>query len=119
MKGQGGMTAGSFDPDMLAGELATVVRAGAKPSLLIRSSLPTLFSLSRLQTTETTRKPVDDAFAVVDVLREAIDQLGDGPQGEAARVLFGLDPGASDLRLQHRRDRAVSPGARFACDGRL
>src|SRR5438874_2280932 len=100
------MTVGSLDPDTLARELAIVARVGAKPSLLRNSSLPTLFSLSQPRAATATGKPVDAAFAVVDMLRSAIEELGDGPQGEAARVLFALAPDALDLRLQDRRDRA-------------
>lgn len=47
------------------------------------------------------------AFGLETVLKEALDALGDGPYGEAARLLFGAVAGARGIQLKRRRELAA------------
>jgi hypothetical protein len=47
------------------------------------------------------------AFGLEEVLRSAIDALGDGPQGQAAELLFGAVVDTRGLPLKDRRRQAA------------
>lgn len=47
------------------------------------------------------------ALALDVLLRTAIDRLGNGPEGNATRLLFGVDPGSRGRPLKNRRRLAA------------
>jgi hypothetical protein len=51
--------------------------------------------------------PYDRAFALEQVLRAALDAMGDGPYGEAARLLLGAVPGTRGRAPRYRRQLAA------------
>jgi hypothetical protein len=51
--------------------------------------------------------PLDLAFAAEAAFREAIKRLGNGPYGQATRLLFGVDSESVGLPLKTRRRLAA------------
>ena len=94
----------------LAPELSVVARKGAKPvdSLEgVSAELPTLLRLPIVKDRAKSELPPALLEALVEVLTEAVDRLGQSPRGDAARILLGLDPYSLHLTLKRRSEKAV------------
>ena len=94
----------------LAPELSVVARKGAKPvdSLEgVSAELPTLLRLPIVKDRAKSGLPPALLEALVEVLTEAVDRLGQSPRGDAARILLGLDPYSLHLTLKRRSEKAV------------
>lgn len=93
------------DPAELRDELRRVARSGLTPSRL--TNLPKLFDLAIVATEAHGNRPLDRAIALQSVIGEAVDELGEGPSGEAVRLLLGMTPRSRGLLLKDRRDLAA------------
>lgn len=98
--------------DDLARHLRCVVRVGAhrahkcdptaRPQLLALRCVQRRAAASAYPATDDGR-----ALALRDVIADALDALGDGPHGDAARLLFGTATGTRGRALKDRRRLAA------------
>jgi hypothetical protein len=93
------------DPEELLAELRIFIRVGVRPAQL--PALPKLIGLSIVGTAAHGTQSVDRALALVEVLREAVTALGEGPSSGALELLLGLTPRSRGLLLKDRRDLAA------------
>jgi hypothetical protein len=93
------------DPKELRLELSKLVTTGCSISDL--PSVPKLMGLAIVGTEAKGARPIDRAIALVAAIREAIEYLGEGPTGEAARVLLGLTSHSRGLLTKERRELAA------------
>jgi hypothetical protein len=92
-------------PEELLEDLRKFIRVGVRPSTL--PDIPKLLSLAMVGVAALGTRPVDRALALVEVLREAVGELGEGPSGESLELLLGLTPRSRGLLLKDRRDLAA------------
>jgi hypothetical protein len=97
---------GRPSPEDLARELRVVVKVGTRASRLVYR-LDQIPELCRLTGHNAVTDKWDCAIAVCTIVQRALGELGNGPYGEAARILFGLHPGVLGLPLHRRREAAA------------
>jgi hypothetical protein len=94
------------DPAEISGDLRKVARAGWRPARW--TDCEVLLGLSIVGAPAGSSRPLDRAMSLRDVLLEAVGHLGEGPSGEAVRLLLGIDARSRGLLLKNRRDLAAS-----------
>jgi hypothetical protein len=92
-------------PEELLEDLRRFVRVGVRPSNL--PDIPKLLGLAMVGVAALGTRPVDRALALVEVLRGAVGELGEGPSAESLELLLGLTPRSRGLLLKDRRDLAA------------
>lgn len=93
------------DPVQVGIAVKAVLRSALRPSKLV--DLPTVLELELVRAVaRDSTNPLDLAFAAEAAFREALERLGDGPYGHAARLLFGADQESRGLPLKTRRSLA-------------
>jgi hypothetical protein len=92
--------------ETITGGLQAVLRNGVRPARLrfCRELLGLVCVRARVGGTDA---PDRLAFGLEAVLHAAIDALGDGPQGQAAELLFGAAVDTRGLPLKDRRRQAA------------
>jgi hypothetical protein len=97
--------------DDLARHLRCVVSVGAhRAHQCDPDALPPLLALGCVQRRAASAYPDSGdgrALALRDVIADALDALGDGPHGDAARLLFGTATGTRGRPLKDRRRLAA------------
>lgn len=92
--------------EKITGGLQRVLRSGVRPAQL-RHCRELLGLLCVRERASGSDAPDHLAFGLEDVLRAAIDALGDGPHGQAAELLFGAVVDTRGLPLKDRRRQAA------------
>jgi hypothetical protein len=91
---------------MVRDAVEAVLKTGLRPARLV--NLPSVLNLQLvLGVARGHDNPLDLAFAAEAIFRQALDSLGDGPYGHAARLLFGADQESRGLPLKTRRRLAA------------
>lgn len=94
----------------LVREVRLVLNAGTRVATIARC-ITSLVGLRALCVPEDpdlgVRDPYHIALAVHTAVQNAVDELGDGPYGQAAQHLFGLSDQARGLTLSRRRGLAA------------
>ncbi len=97
---------GQITPERLMFELKTVVRAGCRPAKLTANVLK-LSALTSFLGTTCSEDRWALAIHICRLVQEALEELGSGAYGRAARLLFGVDPKSRGLLLGRRRLEAA------------
>jgi hypothetical protein len=90
---------------MVRHAVEAVLKTGLRPARLV--GLSPVLDLKLVRTNGGSDNPLDLAFAAEAAFRDAIDRLGNGPYGHAARLLFGADQESRGLPLKTRRRLAA------------
>jgi len=98
-------TAAVPSPEALFEDLRKFIRVGARPASL--PDIPNLLGLSVVGVAAFGNSSVDRALALMEVLRDAITGLGEGPAAQSLELLLGVTPRSKGLLLKDRRDLAA------------
>lgn len=93
------------DPSELRAELAKLAAAGC--SIADLPTTPKLAGLAIVHAEAKGSRDIDKRIALVAVIREAVEYLGEGPTGQAVRELLGLTSHTRGLLLKDRRELAA------------
>lgn len=89
----------------LLADLVKIGQVGATPTRL--PELTQLWNLAIVGVAAPGTKTIDRALGVIAVLKEAADELGEGPSGDAVRLYLGLASRSRGLRQRDRRELAA------------
>ncbi|HKI17147.1 MAG TPA: hypothetical protein VKA15_04680 [Isosphaeraceae bacterium] len=94
------------DLEQVREAVEAVLRTGVRPAKLL--DLPAVVGLAAAGSIASeVATAVDLAFAAEALFKRALVRLGDGPFGQAARLLFGVDNESRGLPLKTRRRLAA------------
>jgi hypothetical protein len=91
--------------EVIYNNLKQVLRGGIRPAKLLHC--PELLELAVAGIQAVEDNPYAAAVALDRLLQAALDGLGEGPEGRAARLLFGTVPDARGRALKDRRRLAA------------